>query len=81
MAPLGITSSLFGGGDCRRLPSMLKLFSAMSESAVPGGVGSDISGVVANDAVFTEGVRRCRVRYEADLGNSGLGGEAGGPSD
>jgi hypothetical protein len=40
---------------------------------VPGGVGSDALDVVANEAVFTEGVRLCRVRYEADLGNSGLG--------
>lgn len=55
------------------MPKLLS--SVVSESAVPGGVGSDVSRVEANEAVFTEGVRRCRVRYEADLGNSGLGGE------
>lgn len=49
----------------------------LSESAVLGGVGSGNSeGEAANDVVLTEGVRRWRVRYEADRGRSGLGGEA-----
>lgn len=56
-------SSVTGGGDCRRLLLVLILLASLSAlSAVPGGVGSEVMGLVMNDAVFTDGVRRWRVR-------------------
>lgn len=63
-APDGIdASSVTGGGDCRRLFVALILFESFSAlSAVPGGVGSELVGLVVNDAVLIEGVRRWRVR-------------------
>lgn len=71
-APDGIrASSVIGGGDCLRLPFVLRAFeSSFSLSAVPGGVGSSV--VEAKDVVLTDCVRRCRVRYEVDRGSSGL---------
>jgi hypothetical protein len=70
-APAGIfASSVTGGGDCLRLPLEVRLLlSLFSLSAVPGGVGSCEGW---KWVVFTEVVRRCRVRYDVDLGNSGL---------
>jgi hypothetical protein len=63
-------SSVTGGGECLRLLEIVKLLvSLSSSSAVPGGVGSREGW---KDAVFTDVVRRCRVRYEVDRGNSGL---------
>lgn len=51
------------------LPEAVKLLvSLFSLSAVPGGVGSRDG---SNDAVLTEVVRRCLVRYDVDRGNSG----------
>jgi hypothetical protein len=46
-------------------------------SPLSGGEGSDGA---AKEAVFTEAVRRWRVRYEVDRGSSGLL-ETGGPKD
>jgi len=54
------------------------LNSSFSLSAVPGGVGS-LAG--ANEAVLTEGVRRCRVKYDVERGSSGLLAETGGPNE
>ena len=70
-APAGMwLSSVTGGGDCLRLVEQAKLLvSFFSSSAVPGGVGSREGW---KDAVFTDVVRRSRVRYEVDRGNSGL---------
>ena len=69
-------SPVTGGGDCLMLPEAVKPFvSLFSLSAVPGGVGSEDG---ANDAVLTEVVRRCLVRYEVDRGSSGRL-EAGAP--
>lgn len=59
-----------GGGDCRRLPRDFSAFASYCWIAVPGGDGSAAGSKVV--VVFTEGVRRCRVRYEVDLGSSGL---------
>jgi len=65
-------SSVTGGGDCRRLLLVLILLASLSSlSAVPGGVGSDVVGPFMNEAVLTDGVRRCRVRYDVDRGSSG----------
>lgn len=74
-APRGISSLHDGKGDCRiLLPGSVKPCSLeKSESAVPGGVGSQGSAVEADGALFTDDVRRCRVKYEADRGSSGLG--------
>lgn len=60
-APAGIcVSSVTGGGDCLRLLLEVKPFvSSFSLSAVPGGVGSSEGW---KELVFTEVVRRCRVR-------------------
>jgi hypothetical protein len=41
----------------------------LSLSAVPGGVGS---WTTSKEVVFTDGVRLCRVKYDADRGSSGL---------
>ena len=51
----------------------------MSALAVPGGVVSAF--LSTSSVVFTDGVRRCRVRYDVDLGISGLDvfGDAGWP--
>jgi len=58
------------------LPEAVKLLvSLFSLSAVPGGDGSSEG---ANDAVLTEVVRRCLVRYDVDRGSSGRG-DAQGP--
>lgn len=69
-APAGIlVSSVTGGGDCLRLPPGVRLLlSSFSLSAVPGGVGSRVGW---KEFVLSEVVRRCRVRYEVDRGNSG----------
>lgn len=79
-APRGISSAL-AGGDCRILlpPGLQQKSSSVeaSESAVPGGVGSEVSEVEANEVVLTDVDRRCRIEYEADLGSSGLGGGVG----
>lgn len=65
--------SVTDGGDCRMLPLEFSVFvGALSDSAVPGGVGSSL---LARGVVLTEGVLRCLVRYELDLGSSGLGEE------
>ena len=51
------------------LPEAIRLLvSLFSLSAVPGGVGSKDG---PNDAVLTDVVRRCLVRYEVDRGRSG----------
>jgi hypothetical protein len=71
IAPAGtLASSVTGGGDCLRMPLAFRPFeSSFSSSAVPGGVGSS-EGWKA--LVLTEVVRRWRVKYDVDLGKSGL---------
>lgn len=54
------------------------LLSSFSLSAVPGGVGS-LEG--ANVGVLSEGVRRCRFKYDVDRGSSGRLEEGGGTRD
>lgn len=69
--PFGICDlSVTGGGDFLRLALLWRAETSSSASAVPGGVCS--APFSPNAVVLTDGVLRWRVRYEVDLGISGL---------